>query len=159
MQYTVAGADLVDIAQTNNSLQITGVRPGRCVLTFTCGADTAVCTITVTDDPQRENRIGTLSYSTPIINQTAISFMPTLVFTNTEKTDAALSFTAAIRFDPGSLSCADIGSSVSGVTASFDGEDTVTITGNITVPAEGSLTIAYILFLGTDTEAFSVTVS
>ena len=45
------------------------------------------------------------------------------------------------------------------MTASFDGEDTVTITGNITVPAEGSLTIAYILFLGTDTEAFSVTVS
>lgn len=159
VQYTVAGADLVDIAQTNNSLQITGVHPGRCVLTFTCGADTAVCTITVTDDPQRENRIGTLSYSTPIINQTAISFMPTLVFTNTEKTDAALSFTATIRFDQGSLSCADIGSSLSGVTASFDGEDTVTITGNITVPAEGSLTIAYILFLGTDTEAFSVTVS
>ena len=81
------------------------------------------------------------------------------MFTNAEKTDAAVSFTATIRFDPGSISCADTGSSLPGVTASFDGADTITIAGSITVPAEGSLTVAYILFLGTDTEAFAVTVS
>lgn len=159
IRYTVEGAHRVDIAQTKNGLQITGVHPGKCVLTFTCGADTAICTITVTDDTQTGNTIGPLAYSTPIINQTSISFMPTLVFTNAEKTDAAVSFTATIRFDPGSISCADTGSSLPGVTASFDGADTITITGSITVPAEGSLTVAYILFLGTDTEAFAVTVS
>lgn len=156
--YTAEGTDRVDIVQTKTGLQITGVQPGKCVLTFTCGADTAVCTITVVDNTQTESKVGSLSYNTKIINQTAISFMPTLVFTNTEKTETEISFTATIRFDPGSISCADSGSSLPGVTASFDGVDTVTITGNITVPADGSLTVAYILFFGTDTEAFSVTV-
>ncbi len=159
VRFTVEGADYVDITQTQNGMQITGIRPGKCVLTFTCGTDTAVCTVTVTNSASGDTTIGTLSYSTPIINQTAISFMPTLVFTNTEKTDVATSFTATIRFDPNTVSCADTGTSLSGVTASFDGVDTITITGTVTVPAEGTLTIAYILFLGTDTEAFSVTVS
>ncbi len=154
--YSIDGAAYVDLAQTNTGLRITGVSPGKCTLTFTCGDDTAVCVIHVEDKPASS---GTIVYSTPVINETAISFMPTLVFENKEKTDATVSFTAKVTFDPERIACADTGSSLSGVSAVFDGHDTVTISGTVTVAAEGSLTIAYILFLGTDQSAYSVSIS
>ncbi len=153
--YSVDGATYVELAQTNTGLQITGVAPGKCTLTFNCAGDTAVCVITVRDKPVTS---GTISYSTPVINETGISFMPTLVFENPDKADATVSFTARVTFDPNRVACADTGSSLSGVSTSFDGKDTVTITGEVVIPAEGSLTIAYVLFLGTDQSAFTVTV-
>ena len=149
------GATYVELAQTNTGLQITVVAPGKCTLTFNCAGDTAVCVITVRDKPVTS---GTISYSTPVINETGISFMPTLDFENPDKEDATVSFTARVTFDPNRVACADTGSSLSGVSTSFDGKDTVTITGEVVIPAEGSLTIAYVLFLGTDQSAFTVTV-
>ena len=154
--YSIDGAACVELAQTNTGLRITGVSPGKCTLTFTCGDETAVCVIHVED---KSASSGTIVYSTPVINETAISFMPTLVFENKEKTDAVISFTAKVTFDPERIACADTGSSLSDVSAVFDGHDTVTISGTVTVPAEGSLTIAYILFLGTDQSAYSVSIS
>lgn len=157
VSYTVDGSVCLQIEQVADGLRITGAAPGKAVLTFTCGADTAVCTVTVTGS--NTTSVQNVTYSTPITNETSISFMPMLVFDNTGTTDATFTFTARIAFDPNAVSCADAGTSHTDIRVSYDGQDTVTVTGTITIPAGGSVTAAYVLFLGTDQNAFAVTVS
>lgn len=151
LAYTIANPDVIQVTNQMGGLLITGLRSGYCTLTMTDGMEEATCQITVTEGTKTEIPVDvTMSVS----HQTMTNFMPMLTFTGNGIEDVALTFTVTVSYDPTKLTAADHGSQLEGVTVTTNGLDTITFTGSITVPKNGSVEAGYILFYGTDMDAY-----
>lgn len=156
LSYTVENPDVIQVTNQMTGLLVTGLRSGYCTLTMTDGVAEAVCRITVSE---KAGDALPVTASMTIPHQTMSTFMPLLSFTGNGVEDVELTFTATISYDPQKLTAADHGSQTDGITVTANGTDTITFTGTITVPKNGTIDAGYILFYGTDTEAFQWSVS
>ncbi len=156
LSYTIENPDVIQVTNQMTGLLVTGLRSGYCTLTMTDGVAEAVCQITVSE---KAGDTLPVTAAMTIPHQTMSTFMPLLSFTGNGVEDVELTFTATISYDPQKLTAADHGSQTDGITVTANGLDTITFTGTITVPKDGTIDAGYILFYGTDQEAFQWSVS
>lgn len=156
LAYTIANPDVIQVTSQMHGLLITGLRAGYCTLTMTDGAEEATCQITVTEGTKTEQPV---NVTMTVSQQTMTNFMPTLTFTGNGVEDVDVTFTVTVSYDPTKLTAADRGSPLEGVTVTANGLDTITFTGTVTVPKDGVLDVGYILFYGTDRDAYQWSIS
>lgn len=155
LAYTIENPEVVRADNHIGGILLTGLRPGYCTLTMTDGVEEAVCTITVTAGTEDTLPV---EVTMAIPHQTSATFMPTLTFTGNGVAETDVTFTATVAYDPAKLAAGDFGAIVEGITADTNGTDTITFTGTVTVPKDGTIEAGYILFYGTDMTAFQLSV-
>lgn len=156
LAYTIANPDVIQVTSQMHGLLVTGLRAGYCTLTMTDGVEEATCQITVTEGTKTELPV---DVTMTVSQQTMTNFMPTLTFTGNGVEDVEVTFTVTVSYDPTKLTAADHGSPQEGVTVTANGLDTITFTGTVTVPKDAVVSAGYILFYGTDKEAYQWSIS
>lgn len=156
LSYTIANPDVIQVDNQMTGLLLTGLRPGYCTITVTDGVEEATCQITVSETAETKLPVD-VTMSIP--HQTMTNFMPTLTFTGNGIEDVELTFIVTVSYDPAKLTAADQGTSLNDVTVTSDSPDTITFAGTITIPKDGTIDAGYILFYGTDMDAFQWTIN
>lgn len=151
---------VLDAGNASNGLYIIALKEGTCTITLSDGTSEAVCTVTVlpsenSSEPDKED----VQVSVEIGHRAADLFMPVLTLHGSGKEEETITFTIVVRYETDKLIAADTGVLVDGVSAVSAGNGTIVVSGSAVVPKSGQLDIAYIMFVGEDTSAFTVTAS
>jgi len=171
LKYQVDAPQVVQVANDMDGLFLLALKPGTCRITVSDGTDSAVCTITVREEETEEGETEETPEDTTvpdalsakasmvIAHQTEGTFMPLLVFTGNGEKDVTVPFSVTVQYDPEKLVPVDMAGIQDGVTVTENGTGTITISGTVTVPKDDTVDAAYIMFFGTDTDAFQVAFS
>ena len=166
LSYTIDAPSVVEVTNGLTGLSLLGLQEGVCTITVSDGKEEVSCVITVLapEETDKENdtdppEMPPVQGSMEISHQTDETFMPLLTFTGNGVSDVELPFQVTVTFDPEKLIAADFAGLADGVAISFNGTDTIVFSGTITVPKNGNIDAGYIMFFGTDMDAFQITMS
>ena len=160
LMYQIDAPQVLEVTNGLTGLSLTALREGICSITLSDGTEEVSCTVTVLASEETEKPDAPAAEATVVItHQSDAAFMPMLVFNGNGHEDAEVPFTVTITYDPTKLIAADMAGIPDNVDVYFNGEDTIVITGSVVVPKDGTVETAYVMFFGSDTDAFEVSYS
>ncbi|MBR5446562.1 MAG: bacterial Ig-like domain-containing protein [Clostridia bacterium] len=156
----VSDTSVLETASTTNGLYMLALREGVCTITLSDGTAEAVCTVTVegsgtASEPDKPE----IQFSVRVGHEAADLFMPVVSLSSATAAEEPVPVTIIVRYDPDKLIAADTGVLEEGLAVTEMGDGVIVFSGTVLLPPKGALDAVYIMFVGEDPTAFSVSVS
>ncbi|MBR4961606.1 MAG: bacterial Ig-like domain-containing protein [Clostridia bacterium] len=154
----VSDPEVLEVSSTTGGLYLFALKEGVCTITLSDGTARAVCTVTVEASGADPNQPA-VQFSVRVGHQAADLFMPVIALSSDKVSEEPVPVSIIVRYDPDKLIAADTGVLAEGLAVMEASEGIIVISGSVQLPAKGELDAVYIMFVGEDPTAFTVSVS